>query len=248
VSLTIQKPNSKIPLVEIKNALPCNIVKRLNRFVVEIKDHNGKTARACINNTGRLEGYLEKGKTGFCIRNKPGMKTDYRLFSIKINEEFSTIIDTNMQMRAFEKTLELGVVPWLKNCRCVKRNVRLGKSVIDYLIKCDEKEIYLEVKSAVKRKNIFAMYPDAPSERGRKHIIELKNAIKKEKNAMVVFISSLPNVKAFKPSEEIDPMLNEILKTAYKNGLKINSLNIYYNQKDGKIYLENPDLEIILQG
>jgi len=62
VSLTIQKPNSKIPLVEIKNALPCNIVKRLNRFVVEIKDHDGKTARACINNTGRLEGYLEKGK------------------------------------------------------------------------------------------------------------------------------------------------------------------------------------------
>ena len=176
------------------------------------------------------------------------MKTDYRLFSIKINEEFSTIIDTNMQMRAFEKTLELGVVPWLKNCRCVKRNVRLGKSVIDYLIKCDKKEIYLEVKSAVKRKNIFAMYPDAPSERGRKHIIELKNAIKRGKNAMVVFISSLPNVKAFKPSEEIDPMLNEILKMAYKNGLKINSLNIYYNQKDGKIYLENPYLEIILQG
>jgi len=226
--------------------MPCNIIERLNRFVVEVKDYEGLSARACINNTGRLLGYLEKGKRGFCIKNHQMKKTAYRLFSIEADANFSTIIDTNIQMRAFEKALEIGVIPWLENCKCIKRNIRLGKSVIDYLIKCNKREIYLEVKSAIMKKGIFAMYPDAPSNRGRRHIVELKDALDNGKDAMIVFISSLPNVEAFTPNKEIDQKLYELLKTAYKKGLKINSLNIYYNQKDGKIYLENPNLEIIL--
>ena len=140
-------------------------------------------------------------------------KTAYRLFSIQADANFSTIIDTNIQMRAFEKALEIGVIPWLENCKCIKRNIRLGKSVIDYLVKCNKREIYLEVKSAIMKKGIFAMYPDAPSNRGRRHIVALKDALDNGKDAMIVFISSLQNVEAFTPNKEIDQKLYELLKT-----------------------------------
>ena len=55
------------------------------------------------------------------------------------------------------------LIPWLKQCRNLKRNARLGKSVVDYLLKCGRKKVYLQAKGAVLRQEDHAMYPDCPS-------------------------------------------------------------------------------------
>jgi len=78
------------------------------------------------------------------------------------------LIDNQLQMKAFEKSLEANLIPWLLGCHILKRNAKLGASRIDYLLDCNGKKVYLEVKSAVLREGDYAMYPDCPSDRGRK--------------------------------------------------------------------------------
>ena len=109
---------------------------------------------------------------------KKPRKTDYRLFSIRENA-LGAIIDTQLQMKNFERALEARFIPWLRGCRILRRNPRLGRSLIDYLLECDGEPVYVEVKSAVLRKEKYAMYPDCPSSRGRRQIRGLTNHVEK---------------------------------------------------------------------
>ena len=119
----------------------------MNRFVVEVR-HRGRKKLAHINNTGRLLDLIVKGGAAACLPSQG--KTDYRLFAVKESEGWA-LIDTQLQMRAFEKAVEAGSIPWLRQWRLVRRNPRLGESVLDYLF-TDERgtvDFYLEAKSAV---------------------------------------------------------------------------------------------------
>jgi len=148
---------------------------------------------AYINNTGRLHDYLGRGKRGFCLKgNNDGRKTEYTLFSVIENKDNGVIIDTWIQMKAFEEALREGLIPWLKGCKIMKRNIQLGSSYIDYQLDCIEEKIYLEVKSAVLKQNSYAMYPDCPSLRGRRHIADLTKHIINGGKSVILFIAAVP--------------------------------------------------------
>ena len=97
-------------IFRIENAVACEIIKRLNRFVVHIKIKVW-LHKAWINNTGRLHEFLVTGTKGFCIRNEKEKKTAYRLFAVK-EKDSGAIIDTQFQMKTFEKSLEMDFIPW----------------------------------------------------------------------------------------------------------------------------------------
>lgn len=230
---------------KIDEPLECRIIERLNRFVVTV-EIKGKYPLAHINNTGRLSELLVEGRKAFCFRTPPG-KTDYRLFAIE-ESGLGALIDTQLQMKAFEKSLERNLIPWLAGCRVLKRNAKLGaaSSRIDYLLECYGQEIYLEVKSAVLRDGDYAMYPDCPSARGRKHIKELSGYVKEGGRGGLLFIAALPHIKAFKPNKTADAKLYEALKRAHSAGVEIRAIGLYYNPKDAFVHLFNPDLAINL--
>ncbi len=234
----------KLATIGVESPLECTIIQRLNRFVVEVKV-DSSLQWAWINNTGRLEEFLLKGKTGFCIRNEYPLKTALRLFAIK-EGSLGAIIDTQLQMKAFEKALAMGIIPWLDGCVLLKRDVRLGDSIIDYLLACGEKQVYLEVKSAVLREGHYAMYPDCPSARGRKHIKELIGLKAAGGAATILFIAALPGVAAFKPNRVGDPNLADLLVEAWKAGVNVRAIALLYNPRDSLVYLYDPDLPVKL--
>lgn len=225
--------------MEIPDPVECQVVSRVNRFVVEVK-MNRKLQKAYINNTGRLEGYLAKGKRGYCLW-KEGGKTEYRLFAVR-DGRYAAIIDTQIHMKAFETALEGGMIPWLSGCRILKRNVRLNNSLIDYLIGADG-ELYLEVKSAVLKRNRMALYPDSPSLRGRRHLEEILNHVRAGGKGAILFIAAVPHIKAFKPNRRADRIISGLIKKGKEYGVIIKSIAIYYSPIDNLIYLQNPDLE-----
>lgn len=234
----------KYRVLGIENSIGCSVVERLNRFVVEVQ-LRADCRKAYINNTGRLHQFLVKGREGFCVQNdKPG-KTDYRLFAIK-EGNLAAIIDTQLQMKALERSLEMRLIPWLEGYRVSKRNARLGESVIDYLLECSGKPVYLEVKSAVLREGHYAMYPDCSSARGRRHIRELTSHVDGGGRATILFIAALPEVKAFKPCRSADPELCELLVEAHQAGVEIRSIGMFYQPEDSFIYLFHPDLAVYL--
>ncbi len=232
------------PLLQIENVLECRIIRRANRFVVAISV-NGNEYRACINNTGRLTEFLVPGTKGFCSKNEKQGKTDYRLFAIA-ESGMSAVIDTQFQMRAFERAAEMRLIPWLAEYKILRRNAPLGSSLIDYLLEHNGKRVYLEVKSAALRDDAYAMYPDCPTARGRRHIKELTEYACRGGDAFILFMAALPDVSAFRPYKQGDPALYELLVEADKSGVRIKSMEIAYSPKDSGIHLINSNLDIDL--
>jgi len=238
--------NNMVQVLMKLNVIPCRFIKRLNRFVALV-EVGGEERRALVTNTGRLEEFMIPGRKAFCVP-KSGGKTDFVLVAFDDLHGRGAVIDTRTQAKAFERALELGLVPWLEGCLIKRKEVTVGSSRLDYLFECLGGEVYAEMKSAVLRggKNgEYAMYPDCPSVRGRKHIQELIGLSKAGKRAMIFFIGAMPGVDKFRPYEKGDPEIARLLKEAKKAGVEIHALSISL-LPDGKIVLERPSLEVEL--
>jgi sugar fermentation stimulation protein A len=229
-------------LAKVENFLEGMIIKRINRFVVEAKIKN-KIVFAHLNNTGRLKEFLKKGKIGLFLPIKNKSKLKFRLSMVKESKNVFSIIDTALQMKCFETTLDRGYISWLKGARILKKNFRINSSLIDYLIEQNSKKYFLEVKSAVMKYKNFAMYPDCPSVRGQKHIKEL---IDNSKNSIILFIAAMKNIHAFSPNKNADQKIYELLKIAKNKGVKINAIQIYFDKLRKNVILKNDDLPVIL--
>jgi len=231
------------PILKIEEAYEVKIIEKINRFVINV-EKNGKILKAHNTNTGRLKEYFVRGKRAFCMPHK-GKKTDCRIFAVEEKEGFA-VIDTSLQMKAFEEAYKKSLISWLSPFFWpkFKRNYKLGNSLIDYLfLGRNNEKLLLEVKSAVLRSKDYkyAMYPDCPTLRGRKHIKELI----KYPRSILLFICALPRIKAFKPYCEGDPIICKLLKEA-KERISIKAISIFYNPESRSLFLENDDLEIDL--
>ncbi|WP_297552540.1 DNA/RNA nuclease SfsA [Thermococcus sp.] len=234
------------PVLMKLNVVPCRFVKRLNRFVALV-EVNGEIRRALLTNTGRLEEFLIPGRKAFCTPKSRG-KTDFVLIAFEDLEGKGAIVDTRTQAKAFERAVELGLVPWLKNCSIKRKEVRVGNSRLDYLFECPGGELYGEMKSAVLRggeKGEYAMYPDCPTLRGQRHVREMIELVKAGKDAIIFFIGAMPKVEKFRPYEKGDPELAKLLREAKRAGVRIEGLSISLIP-DGRVILEKPELEIEL--
>jgi len=235
-----------IPLLHLPAARECRIVKRLNRFVVLVETEEN-TARAHINNTGRLEELIIEGRTAYILPTPHTAKTDFRLFAVAEGKE-GALFDTRFQMISFEKALAEHHIPWLKGCRFVRRDARLGKSLIDYLITCKEGSLYLEIKSAVLRQGEYASYPDCPTLRGQKHIRELTDHVRNEGSAAICFMAALPDVDGFVPDDKADPALADLLYRAEAAGVNLRAISLHFSPEHSTVFLDNPDLPVVLAG
>ena len=234
------------PVLMKLNVVPCRFVKRLNRFVALV-EVNGEIRKALLTNTGRLEELMVPGRKAFCTP-KSGGKTDFVLIAFEDLEGKGAIVDTRTQAKAFERAVELGLVPWLKDCSIKRKEVRLGNSRLDYLFECPGGELYGEMKSAVLRggkKGEYAMYPDCPTLRGQRHVRELIELVKAGKDAIIFFIGAMPKVEKFRPYEKGDPELAKLLREAKRAGVRIEGLSISL-LPDGRVILERPELNVEL--
>ena len=227
--------------------VPCTFLRRLNRFVALV-EVDGEERRALVTNTGRLEEFMIPGRKAFCTPRSGG-KTDFVLVAFEDLNGRGAVIDTRTQAKAFERALELGLIPWLRDCRIKRKEITVGKSRLDYLFECPWGEVYAEMKSAVLRggdNGEYAMYPDCPSVRGRKHIMELIGLSKAGKNAMIFFIGAMPGVEKFRPYRRGDPEIAKLLAEAEKAGVEIHALSLSL-LADGRVVLERPSLYIELE-
>ena len=232
------------PLLTIDGPSQCRIVARLNRFVVEVQ-LGERHLRASTNNTGRLVDFIAPGRDAYCRTHSRPSRTDFSLFAVE-DSPAAALIDTQLQMRAFERAVSLGYIPWLAESAVMRRNAALGDSVIDYLFEAGGEEVFLEVKSAVLRDGEYAMYPDCPTARGRRHIRGLTEYVQHGGKAFVVFIAALPRVSAFRPNRRADPGLCGLLVDASRAGVGVKALNIIYEPGDSTVHLVNPDLPVEL--
>jgi len=231
-----------IPLLEPGTLVKVSVKQRLNRFVVSVI-RGGRLYRAHINNTGRLEQFLIPGRTGFClVPDKPGA-TDFRLIALA-EPGAAALIDTQLQMRAFEAGFEQGLYPWLQGLTRYRRDAALGRSRIDYRMEGTQGIMYLEAKSAVLRRGTAALYPDCPTLRGQKHVRELQAWAAGGNKAAILFIAALPGIQTFRPNREADPALYRQLLRAAASGVDLVAIGMALDPSEACIYLYAPSLPV----
>ena len=224
--------------------VPCKILHRINRFVVKLVVGK-EEINAHLTNTGRLYNILITDRECLAMKINSN-KLKYRLISILDKNGYYSIIDTLTQNNSFAYGIKNNLIPKLRNCRLIMRNPKVNSSRLDFLYKCNNNNMLIETKSAVLRgENNEAMYPDCPTIRGRRHIIKMINLVNEGYITMLIFISAFHGAECFKPYNEGDPVITQLIKEADKKGVNISALSMFMD-KQGNIYLENPDLPLCM--
>ena len=200
------------------------LIKRYKRFFADVKLDSGEVVTAHCPNTGSMMGLLTEGNIVYLS------KTDNEKRSLKYTLEIirdkgaSVGVNTHRANRIVEKAIIEKKISTLGKKYDFRREVKYGKnSRIDFLItnKKDE-EIFVEVKNVTlsKRKGI-AEFPDAITERGSKHLLELIDVVKKNKRAIMLFLVQRNDCKKFRIAEEIDSVYKKNIMNAMKAGVEI---------------------------
>lgn len=195
-------------------------VERINRFIAHILiDDEIKIAH--VANTGRMKELLIKGARVIVRKvDNPNRKTNYDLVMVYKND-ILVLIDSKMPNILIEKAFREGGLEDFGDYDYVKREVTFGNSRLDIGLSNSNENILVECKCAtfVKQNNI-ATFPDAPTQRGRKHILELIKAKREGYRAAVFFVIQREDAVEFTPNRDMDRDFAEAVKKAYQQGVE----------------------------
>ncbi len=194
-----------------------------------------------VPNSGRLQEILTPRREVFlfpAVKCDAKRKTEYTLVMSRYGAGYVSI-EAAKANDFFEEALNSGVISEFASHRVVQREKRIGLSRVDFFLEdTSGAKTYLEVKSVTLVVNETAMFPDAPTKRGRKHLKELIGLREKGVNAATAFIIQRSDVKSFSPNGQEDPGYKEILKEAFNAGVKIIAYKCSVNREE--IYVTDP--------
>jgi sugar fermentation stimulation protein A len=193
---------------------------RPNRFLARVK-LNGKTVEAHVRDPGRLKELLIPGRKVYIKpANGASRKTSYNLVLVR-HGGILVSIDSTLPNRLIHKALLDKELRPFKEYHEVKKEVRYGRSRFDFLLTSDGKRCYVEVKSATLVMDGVAMFPDAVTARGARHIAELQSAREEGCEAFAVFVIQREDARRFTPQDHIDPAFGLALREAVKGGVRV---------------------------
>ena len=197
--------NSKEPLFEIPNLMKGSFISRPNRFIGEIR-YKGSIETAHIHDPGRLKELLVKGAEVLFTDSKGKLK--YYIKAVKANDEW-VIIDTALHSNIAQEVFKL--LPEFSKVKEIRKEFKIGNSRIDFLVD----GVPLEVKGVTLVKDKVSLFPDAPTERGARHVREII-----EHNGIIFFLI-FRKAKSFRPNSEMDLKFSKNLSEARKKKLKL---------------------------
>lgn len=193
-------------------------VSRPNRFIAEVMI-NGVIKICHVKNTGRCKELLIKGASVILEKSdNPLRKTQYDLIAVYKGDRLVNI-DSQAPNRVFGEWAEKS--GFFGRLTLIKPECRYKNSRFDFYLETDSRKIFAEVKGVTLENNHVAMFPDAPTERGVKHLKELSDAVRNGYEAYVFFVVQMKNCKYFTPNAATHPEFASALKTAAESGVKV---------------------------
>nr|WP_321356594.1 DNA/RNA nuclease SfsA [uncultured Draconibacterium sp.] len=197
------------------------LIKRYKRFLADIELDTGEVVVAHCTNSGSMKSCLENGAEVYLTPvNDLKRKTKFTWEMIKINGDWVGINTGNPNKLAFE-AISNGEIPGLDKYTTVKREVKFGDSRFDVYAENQQEKCFVEVKNVSMKANEYALFPDAVTARGQKHLKTLMEVKKQGMRAVMLYIIQRSDVQVFAPAKEIDPAYAELLKEAQTAGVEI---------------------------
>ena len=196
-------------------------VKRPNRFIAEVLI-NGQEETVHVKNTGRCRELLIPGVKVILedCSNNSNRKTKYSLVAVWKNDMLVNM-DSQIPNAVVFEALKEKKVKEFEDLMHLKREVTFGKSRYDMYFKTESHKGFIEVKGVTLENDSISMFPDAPTERGTKHVLEMIEAVKEGYRGVIFFLIQMKGPKVFKLNWKMDKAFAEAVKLASENGVEV---------------------------
>lgn len=200
------------------------LIKRYKRFLADVKLDDGTIVTAHCTNSGSMKSCLEEGAEVYLTRyNDPKRRTQYTWEMIKINGQWVGINTSNPNALVYEAVKNRSI-QGLDTYTRVWREVKFEESRLDVLAENDTERCAIEVKNVTMKVGSAALFPDAVTERGLKHLGTLMRLKSEGLRAVMVYIVQRTDVDVFGPATDIDPAYAQGLAKAVEAGVEVFAL------------------------
>ena len=215
------------------------IQSRPNRFmgIVDLIDLNTdqvieNAVKAHVHDPGRLKEILYPGNRVLLKKPDPNRsssrKTRWDIIAGRVNEQW-VLINSSYHRSMMEAIFNNEKLTPFGRLKDIRPEVKFGKSRLDFLLTdSNGREIYVEVKGCTLTEDGIALFPDAPTDRGRRHLEELTSAIQQGYDAAVVVLVFREDSSCFLPNAETDPKFAATFEKAMGSGVKIFPIVLNY--------------------
>ena len=200
------------------NIEQARFLERPNRFIAYVETENGR--EIChVKNTGRCRELLQPGAVVYVQRNdNPARKTKLDLIGVRKNQ-YLVNMDSQAPNAAVKEWLRAGHL-FSKNARIYPEK-KYGESRFDFYIEDGERRAFMEVKGVTLEIDGVCRFPDAPTERGVKHIRELMKCREEGYEAYILFVIQMSPVKYLEPNDRTHQAFGDALREAYRSGVRV---------------------------
>ena len=217
-------------------------IERPNRFVgiVELpSEHGGKRDAAHVHDPGRLKELLYPGaRVALKKAEGKGRKTAWTLVAAFHDGEW-VLVNSGMHRKISQALISEYVVSPFGKAVHVEPEVRFGTSRLDYrLVTSDGEEVYVEVKGCTLAIDGVALFPDAPTKRGARHVQELMEVVAKGCRAALLVLIFRSNVRCFMPNALTDPLFASVFAKALNVGVE--AYPVACSVQGGSVWYEGP--------
>ena len=200
---------------------PGVFLARPNRFIAHV-EIGGKTEICHVKNTGRCRELLPSGAEVWCaVSDNPSRKTKFDLITVRKGQRLINM-DSQAPNVAAGEWLASGGLGEISNLRA---EVKMGDSRFDFSFVKDGKTCFLEVKGVTLETDGVCAFPDAPTERGAKHVKELARLVTEGYGAYVLFVIQMADVKYLHPNDTTDPHFGAALRQAAAAGVTVMAMD-----------------------
>jgi len=206
-------------------------IQRLNRFAALV-DMDGDEVMVHVANTGRMRELLTPGRT-VLLRPaaKPERKTAFDLMLVDLGFALCST-DSRLPPRLVEQAFLYGRLEQFAGYQEACSEVTFEESRFDLMLSSDEGICYVETKSVNLVEDRVALFPDAPTERGRKHLGTLVKAVAAGHRAAAFFVIQRQDADAFRPHHTADPAFAEALRDAKAHGVEVYAYNCRVTRRE----------------
>lgn len=206
--------------MKYQNIYPATFIDRPNRFIAHCKIH-GTTETCHVKNTGRCKELLLPGAEVFVQKtDNLNRLTKYDLITVKKGNRLINI-DSQAPNKVFAEWLAVGGL----KTTMIKPESVYGSSRFDFYAEAGKRKIYIELKGVTLEENGVVLFPDAPTERGVKHVKELCQCMHDGFEAMIVFLVQMENIRYFTPNDKTHAAFGQALREAHRQGVKLMALD-----------------------
>lgn len=201
---------------------PATLTRRYKRFLADVVLDDGSTMTVYCPNTGSMRSCSEPGSRVYLSRSA-NLKRKYPYTLEMVNSGDCWIgVNTGLTNQLVVEAVKGGKITELGKVETVYTEIKVSsRSRLDLMVETGGRQVYIEVKNCSLVEDGVAMFPDAVTARGTKHLLELAELVKQGHGGAILYLVQRADARIFKPADHIDPDYARVLRAVSRKGVEI---------------------------